>query len=131
MTRELTCIVCPLGCRLVVSGDDEDQHLTVTGNRCSRGAAYAEEEVRSPKRMVTATCRIARSPADAERGAAAFDRPRRVPVKSSVPCPREFVDELLGDLYTLTVSAPVSRGARLVENWRGRGIDVVATRSIE
>lgn len=132
MARNLTCIVCPLGCRLTVE-EPAGGDLIVSGNRCARGAAYAEEEIRAPKRMVTATCRIApHGAAGAEaRAAGRFDRPRRVPVKSSAPCPREFVDELIADIYALSVPAPVARGARLIENWKGRGIDVVAARSIE
>lgn len=128
MARNLTCIVCPLGCQLTVE-EPAGGELIVSGNRCARGAAYAEEEIRAPKRMVTATCRIA---ALGAAGAdARFDRPRRVPVKSSIPCPREYVDELIADIYALSVPVPVARGARLIENWKGRGIDVVAARSIE
>lgn len=137
MARNLTCIVCPLGCRLTVTDPAETgdasagSALVVSGNRCARGAAYAEEEIRAPKRMVTATCRIASAGTAGAGGAGRFDRPRRVPVKSSAPCPREYVDELIADIYALSVGAPVARGARLIENWKGRGIDVVAARSIE
>lgn len=119
--RELTCIVCPLGCRLTVA-EESSGAISVAGNRCPRGAVYAEEEIRSPKRVVTATCRLA---------AAGNGPTRRVPVRGSAPCPKEYVDQLLADLYALRVSAPVARGSVLVSNWRGLGIDVVATRTVE
>ena len=35
-TRELTCIVCPLGCRIKVELDG-DKIVSVTGNTCPRG----------------------------------------------------------------------------------------------
>jgi len=119
--RELTCIVCPLGCRLSVT-EDSSGSFSVAGNRCPRGAVYAEEEIRSPKRVVTATCRLA------SRG----DGPtRRVPVRGSAPCPKEYVDQLLADIYALRVKQPVARGSVLLSNWQGRGIDVIATRTVE
>jgi CxxC motif-containing protein len=119
--RELTCIVCPLGCRLQAT-EEPSGEIKTTGNRCPRGAVYAEEEIRAPKRVVTATCRLSAE------GSGSI---RRVPVRGTVPCPREYVDELLADIYGLRVSAPVTRGAALIVDWKGRGIDVVATRTVE
>jgi CxxC motif-containing protein len=119
--RELTCIVCPLGCRLTAV-EEASGEVKTTGNRCPRGAAYAEEEIRAPKRMVTATCALA---------AASGGSIRRVPVRGTSPCPREFVDELLADIYRLGVRTPVKRGDVLIADWKGRGIDVIATRTVE
>ena len=127
--RELTCIVCPIGCRLSVE-ESSDGRLAVSGNRCARGALYAEEEIRSPKRVVTATCRIEWS-AKAGGGAEALGGLRRLPVRSSVSCPKEQVDELIADIYAVAVKPPVKRGAAIISNWKGRGIDVVASRSLE
>lgn len=117
--RELTCIVCPLGCRLTAT-EEASGEIRTTGNRCPRGAAYAEEEIRAPKRVVTATCRLVP-------GGGSI---RRVPVRGTVPCPREYVDELLSDIYGLRVAPPVSRGDVLIADWKGRGIDVIATRTV-
>lgn len=126
--RELTCIVCPIGCRLSVE-EAADGRIAVTGNRCARGPAYAEEEVRSPKRVVTATCRVLRSGKQLNPGAE-LAAPRRLPVRSSVPCPKEQVAELLADIYAAAVKLPIERGTVVIENWKGRGIDVVAARSL-
>ena len=54
--KELTCICCPVGCALTVIIAD-DSSVTVTGNRCPRGAAYGEKEVTHPTRIVTSTVR--------------------------------------------------------------------------
>ena len=51
--KELTCIVCPRGCRLKVDDD-----LNVTGNFCPRGAQYAKDELTDPKRMITSFVRV-------------------------------------------------------------------------
>ena len=134
--RELTCIVCPIGCSLSVEEGPvagEDLGLTVTGNRCPRGAVYAQEEIRAPKRVVTATCGINFS-SNGDNGAGSrrsLTAPRRIPVKTSAPCPKEKISELLGDIYRLTVSLPVKAGAKLITDWKGSGIDVVVVRNLE
>ncbi len=131
--RSLTCIVCPIGCALSVEevpaagappsvgAPPDEAELIVAGNRCPRGAVYAQEEVRSPKRVVTATCRLG-SPRRAD--------PRRLPVKTTAPCPKERIGELLADIYALRVEAPVEAGQGLIVDWKGSGLDVVAARGV-
>ena len=55
--RELTCIVCPRGCSLVVELDDNGAVMSVSGNICKRGNAYANDECTNPMRVVTSTVR--------------------------------------------------------------------------
>jgi CxxC motif-containing protein len=117
--RNLTCIVCPIGCSLNVE-DDSSGNLSVTGNRCLRGGAYAMEEIRAPKRTVTATCQIDKEAASV----------KRIPVKTASPCPREKIPALLDDIYKLKVTLPVKTGDVLIDDWKGEGINVVATRTI-
>ena len=42
--REMTCIICPMGCSLTVEMEGEEI-TSISGNTCKRGAAYAEAEV--------------------------------------------------------------------------------------
>jgi len=124
--RNLTCIVCPIGCSLNVEEDaNSPENLSVTGNRCPRGAVYAREEIRAPKRVVTATCRI-----KGEAGIKDAGSVRRVPVKTSSPCLREKIPALLDDIYKTTVSLPVKAGDVVIAGWKGGEIDVVATRTL-
>jgi CxxC motif-containing protein len=116
--KELTCIVCPIGCSLNVK--DESGELSITGNKCRRGGVYAQEEIRAPKRTVTATCKI-----DGETGTA-----RRVPVKTSSPCPREMIPALLDDIYKARVTLPVKVGDVVIPNWKNEGIDIICTRTL-
>jgi CxxC motif-containing protein len=99
--------------------------LTVTGNRCPRGAAYAQEEIRSPRRVVTATCAIA----GGTNGRGLY-APRRVPVKTLLPCPREKIPALLADIYKTKISLPVKAGDAVIADWKGEGISVIAVRTI-
>ena len=50
MHKELVCINCPIGCRLIIELDDQDHYLTVSGNLCPNGKAYAIKEMTSPER---------------------------------------------------------------------------------
>ena len=125
MRRELICITCPLGCRLVAESVEEgSDELAVSGNRCPRGAAYAREELLAPRRTVTATCR-ARAGALSQ-GAAI----KRVPCRTAAPFPKERVDELLAAIYALEVVLPVRAGRVLIGNALGLGVDVIATRTL-
>lgn len=130
MKTELTCITCPLGCALSVEREG-DGPLSVSGNRCPRGIRYANEELLSPKRVLTATVRVVRdlsSPAAAI--PASDDAPSRLPVRTSAACPKESLGELLAELYALELRLPVKRGDALIKNWRGTGVDVLAARSL-
>ena len=141
--HELTCIVCPIGCSLLVEISENENRsvpnaaFTVKGNRCKRGAVYAQEEIRAPKRVVTATVAID-SPAE-EHFLDTYSAtrhhnltaPRRLPVKTSVPCPKDKINELLEDIYRLKIGLPVKTGQKLIEDWKGLNIDVIAVRNFE
>ncbi|GHT52098.1 molybdopterin oxidoreductase [Spirochaetia bacterium] len=136
--RSLTCIVCPIGCALSVEegekGDDGFPALTITGNRCPRGAVYANEEIRAPKRVVTATCAIVEEANSVTAGSVAAHRgmyaPRRVPVKTVEPCPKEKINALLADIYKTRVKLPVKAGDTVIADWQGSGINVVTVRAL-
>ena len=52
-TREMTCIGCPMGCRLSVKREGDE--ITVTCNTCPRGDKYARQEFTNPMRTVTSS----------------------------------------------------------------------------
>lgn len=58
-TRYIPCTVCPTGCIITVTLDEDGRFLkTVTGNACQRGRSYAEAEATNPKRLFTGTVRV-------------------------------------------------------------------------
>ena len=121
--KSLTCIVCPIGCTLDIEESGGKDNLTVTGNRCPRGEVYAVEEIRAPKRVVTATC-----PINGDDNLALTCR--RIPVKTTTPCLREKIPALLNDIYKARISLPVKAGDAVITNWNGEGFDIVATRTV-
>ncbi|WP_101698452.1 DUF1667 domain-containing protein [Clostridium minihomine] len=112
---ELTCIVCPRGCRLRV---DTENGFHVTGNACSRGPVYAKQELTAPMRIITSTVRLKNSSL------------RRCPVKTSGGIPKGMMFDVMREINKATLTAPVHMGQTVLENVCGTGVDVVATRDI-
>ena len=105
--RELTCICCPVGCALTVTIEG-DNSVTVTGNRCPRGAAT---------RIVTSTVRVEGYPDTV------------VSVKTASDIPKGRIDDCMKALADVTAAAPIHVGDVIVENVADTGVNIVATRS--
>ena len=122
---EMICITCPMGCHLSIERPS-DNEIVVSGNRCPRGEKYAREELLSPKRVVTATCRASVAVAPE----LDFSRPRRVPLRTNAAFPKERVPELLALIYALELRLPVQRGQVAIADALGTGIDVLVARTM-
>ncbi len=112
---EITCIGCPLGCRLSV---DEASNYAVSGNQCKRGAEYGKNELKNPTRVLTTTV-------EAEGGIHG-----RCPVRTLAPIPKDKVFDAMQVLMKVKIKAPVKLGQVVVENILGTGVDVIATRDL-
>jgi len=115
MNRELTCILCPRGCRLQVTGDEAD--LKVAGNGCKNGIRYGVSECLNPVRTVTSVLRVSNR------------CDTMVSVKSTAPVKKADMLDFVAELRDVVVSAPVKVGDVLVRNLFGA--DVVATKNID
>ena len=114
--RELICIGCPMGCPVTVEMD-EDKIVSVTGNTCPRGEAYARKEVTNPTRIVTSTVKV-------EGGFVEM-----ISVKTKEDIPKEKIFDYVKALKGVTVKAPVHIGDVILADVAGTGVDVVATRN--
>ena len=110
---ELTCIICPNGCHLIV-----DDNLNVTGNKCPRGVVYGKQEVTNPTRTVTSTVKC-----DSK-------KLRVCPVKTSDAIPKGKMFEVMKDIDSCFVHVPCKIGDVVMENVGGTGIPLVVTRDI-
>ena len=113
MTREMTCIICPMGCRLSVEIDGDS--IRVSGNTCKRGEQYAVQEATCPMRTVTSLIAVD--------GAAL----PLCPVKTARQVPKARIPEVLAALRKARVQAPVKLGDVLIADVAGTGVDIVAT----
>lgn len=115
MTRTLTCIICPRGCTLTVSG--EKDALKVEGNACSRGEEYAVKECTNPVRTVTATVRVANR------------HDTMVSVKTETPVAKGRMMEVMAALRSITVDAPLTIGDVILED--AAGSRIVVTKDVQ
>ena len=113
---EITCINCPVGCRLSVELEN-GQVVSVTGNTCPRGVTYAKQECVDPLRMVTAVIPVAGS-----------DMP--LSVKTRTPIPKKLISACMQELAAVELRAPVAAGSVVLANVCGTGIDVIATKAV-
>ena len=113
--KRLTCIVCPIGCQMEADTEG-DRVLTISGNTCARGAAYAKEELIAPKRMVTSTVR-----------AVCGGESHMVPVKTSRPIPKQMIFPAMAEIRRIHLTTPPKPGDILIKNLLGTESDIVAT----
>jgi len=111
--RFLTCIVCPKGCPLHITFDEDGRIASVTGNTCKRGVVYAEDECTHPRRTVTSTVRMKSGDV--------------VAVKTSATVPKELVFDVMRAINTVRPEGPLKVGDVIIADVCGTGADVVAT----
>jgi len=109
---KMICINCPKGCEMDVAVDGTN--VTVAGNACPRGEAYAKSEVTNPTRMVTGLVRVA-----------GMRKPLSVKTRTAVS--KDKIDAVLFALHQATVQLPVKIGDVIIPDVAATGVDVVAT----
>ena len=117
MKRTMTCIECPKGCLLEVEADGS-RVISVTGNKCRRGPAYARQETEAPMRTLT-TCVLTRGL-----------ELRMLPVRTSGPIPKGRQAEAMDAVKRLVVTSPVKAGSVVASDFLGLGVDLVACRRL-
>lgn len=110
---EMTCILCPIGCRLTVSKDEGG--VTVKGNGCKRGEQYGAQELLSPMRVVTSSVRVdgAELPL--------------CPVKTVGQVPKASIDQVICEIRKARAKPPLKIGQVIIPDVAGTGVSVVAT----
>jgi CxxC motif-containing protein len=116
--KEITCIVCPIGCKILVRAVENEFEL-LEGSKCKRGIEYAKNEALDPRRMLTSSVLVKNG-----------EWPL-VSVKSSKPVQKHKVYTVLKEIKKATVNAPVQSGQIIIKNVANTKIDIVATKSIK
>ena len=116
--KKITCIICPIGCKILVKSDGSFFEL-LDGNKCKKGIEYVKNEALDPRRMLTSSVLVKNG-----------EWPL-VSVKSSKPVPKNKVFNVLNQIKKVKVNAPISTGQTIIKNVSGTGIDIIATKSIK
>lgn len=105
--RILTCITCPMGCR-IKAVIDNGKVISIEGNSCPRGADYARSECTNPTRTVTSTVRCSNG--------------RLLPVKTDRPIPKDKIAECMQLINNAKAVLPISIGDVIIDNVYGSRI---------
>lgn len=117
MKQLITCISCPVGCRMEVVTEDGNV-VSITGNGCKRGEVYGRQESVAPQRMVTAVVPV---------------EGRRMPlsVKTKTPIPKKDIARCMMEIHALKLVPPIRMGQVVLENVCLSGVPVIATKTVE
>lgn len=117
--KEITCIICPISCRITVGESKKDNgRIHVSGAECSRGIKYARSEISDPRRIFTSTVRV-----DA-------GDPGLVPVRTDNPIKRQRWQQAAATVKKLEVKAPVGFNEVVEKDFTEEGISLISTRQI-
>lgn len=114
MKKNITCIVCPRGCRM--TAEVQGEHITVTGNTCPMGEKHAVDEILHPVRSLTSIVRVKNRP------------DTMVSVKSEAPVPKEEMFAIMEIIRKTAVDAPIAIGDCILDHIAGTRI--LATKAI-
>lgn len=109
--KQLTCIVCPMGCSLNVTLDD-GKVVSVEGNTCPRGEKYAVAEFTNPQRTITTTMKC--------------DNGEVLPVKTDRTIPKDKMLDCMKIINSNIVHLPVSVGDVIIKDVFGSNIVATA-----
>lgn len=118
------CTTCPSECLLsveveILAADEKPRVIHVTGNRCPRGAAFAEQEITCPQRILTSTVVV-------HGGDEAL-----LPVRTTAPFDRSLHMQAMDVIRNVAVTAPVRMGDIVISNLLNTGVDLVASLDVE
>lgn len=114
---DITCIVCPIGCRITLT--EQDGEWSASGYTCARGREFAIREATNPTRSLTSTIRTI-SP----------NQPR-LPIKTDGEIPLRLIPEVMAQINHVTLRSPVRMGDILLSNVSGTGVNIISTCHME
>ena len=120
ITKNLTCIVCPMGCQLEIKLDPDGRVKDISGNTCKRGYNYAKTEFTNPTRTLTSTVKLTGSKTD-----------RLLPVRTATPIPKPKLFEAMKLIDSLEVRVPVKSGEVVCADFIEKGVDLIACKTVE
>lgn len=117
MTRNYTCIICPMGCDMQA----EIEHNTLAsleGNNCAKGRVYVLQELTNPMRNIATSVLV--------KGG---DLPI-VSVRLDRPIPKASIFRVMEATKNVVLAAPLSIGEMAVKNIADTGADLIVTKHI-
>lgn len=117
MRNEIICIVCPVGCRLLVD-KELDGEIMVEGNKCPRGKTYAIKEMTNPTRPLTSTVAISDGILN------------RLPVRTDGEIPKSMIYDCMKALCDINLNAPIKMGEIIINNILNTNVNIISSRTM-
>ncbi|MGB9843513.1 MAG: DUF1667 domain-containing protein [Caldisericia bacterium] len=111
--KEITCIICPVGCKILVDGNK------ISNYKCKRGLNYVKDELKNPKRNITTTIKAINL------------SKRRVAVKLDKEIPKEILFDVLTEIKKVKIDKKVKREEVIKENILNLGVNLVSQETVE
>ena len=118
MVKKITCIICPNGCSLSASVDENGRIGKINGAGCIRGEAYFKQELTDPRRTIATSVPV-------EGGELPL-----CSVRATCAIPKAAIPEAIGVIRKIRLTAPVEAGTVLVHGLLGYESDVITTKNI-
>ena len=119
-TKELTCVVCPAGCRITVVLNDDNTIASMEGYTCARGKTYAANEVTHPVRTLTSTVTVETA-----------EGKKMLPVRTDAGIPKESLFDAMKLVRACRAKAPVHAGDVLIPDFIEKGTNLIACKDFE
>ncbi len=118
--KELICVLCPKGCWLEVEIGEGVEGIVknVTGNLCEKGAEWARQEIVNPMRTISSSILL-------EKGELPL-----VSVKTDIPIPLKNIFDVMKEIRSFRVRAPVNIGDIIIKDVAGLSCNIIATRNV-
>lgn len=113
---ELTCILCPKGCKLRIDKDNEK--INVQGNSCKKGEKFAISEITNPMRTISTTVKTT------------FTDIPVIPVKLSGDVPKKYIFDIMKLINKVQIKDKKLSGDVVLKNVLNLGVDVIVTSNI-
>lgn len=121
MIKELICVICPNGCQLQAEIQEGEPPVVtdVTGNLCDKGPDWARQEIINPMRTIASSVLV-------DDG----DFPM-VSVRTDSPISLKKIFDVMEEIRSLRIKAPVSIGDLIIEDVAGLPCNIIATRNVQ
>ncbi len=118
--RDITCIVCPIGCEITVKYDPEKEKIIdMEGATCKRGEKYAKKEVFHPERTLTSSIKVTGG-----------ELPL-VSIRTDKAIPKEKIFPLMEVVRKEEVKAPVALGDIILSHPLDLDCNIIATKHVK
>jgi len=114
--KKITCIVCPNGCKLTIT--EENEELFIEGNKCKRGREFGINEIKNPLRSIASTVNTI------------YKEMPRLPVRTDGLIPKNRIFNVMGEISKVIITEPIDINEVIIENVLNTGVNIISTSSL-